>query len=181
MKFNLQFYSAFTILMAIWVFGLIDYENQIRDLQNTSINDKLYYQYQLDSLRAEIECLQQYQYQDDIEDSYDDIINALIQVESNGNDSAHHVLEDAVGALQIRRTMVRDVNRILKRRGSREKYKLKDRWDRQKSIEMFNIYSSHYKLNTPEEMARCWNGGPKGTSKTATIVYWNKVKNHLDS
>lgn len=181
MKFNLQFYSTFTVFISVLIIGFIDYEDRIIDLQNRSVKDKLYYQHQLDSLRSEIDCLQQYQIEDDIEESYDDIINALIQIESSGNDSAHHVLEDAVGALQIRRTMVRDVNRILKRQGSIEMYKLKDRWDRQKSIEMFNIYRNHYNLNTPEKMARCWNGGPKGIYKPATIVYWNKVKNHLDS
>ena len=36
-------------------------------------------------------------------------------------------------------------------------------------------------LVTPEEIARCWNGGPKGIYKPATVAYWNKVKNHLDS
>ena len=76
--------------------------------------------------------------------------------------------------------MVRDVNRILKRQGSETRYEYKDRWCRQKSIEMFNIYRDYYNLITPEEIARCWNGGPKGVHKTTTIAYWNKVKNHLE-
>ena len=30
-----------------------------------------------------------------------------------------------------------------------------------------------------EEIARCWNGGPKGMDKQATIIYWNYVKGFL--
>ena len=45
---------------------------------------------------------------------------------------------------------------------------------------MFNIYRDYYNLITPEEIARCWNGGPKGIYKPTTIAYWNKVKNHLE-
>ena len=74
------------------------------------------------------------------------LVNALIMVESSGNDNAYDAGEDAVGCLQIRRTMVRDVNRILKRRGSSQRFKFKDRWNRQKSIEMFTIYCEHYNL-----------------------------------
>src|SRR6056300_1733564 len=47
-----------------------------------------------------------------------DLVSALILVESRGNDSAigdrHIVGGEAVGALQIRPIMVREVNRILK-------------------------------------------------------------------
>ena len=47
-----------------------------------------------------------------------DLVSALILVESRGNDSAigdrHLVGEEAVGALQIRPIMVREVNRILR-------------------------------------------------------------------
>ena len=54
-----------------------------------------------------------------------------------------------------------------------------DRWSRHKSIQMFEIYRNHYKLITAEEMARCWNGGPRGLQKLATKRYWEKVKKHL--
>jgi len=168
------------LLTSIMAIGLIDYETQIDNLQNQNIKDKLYYQSQMDSFQHVIDSLQQYQYYHNHEPE-SGLINALIQIESGGNDHAHCIEEDAVGALQIRRTMVRDVNRILKHQGSEKRYEFKDRWNREKSIEMFNIYRGHYKLVTPEETARCWNGGPKGNHKPATIAYWNKVKNHLDS
>ncbi len=111
--------------------------------------------------------------------SHDDVVQAIIVVESSGRDNAHRVCEDAVGCLQIRRTMVRDVNRILRRRRSIKRYKYKDRWSRNLSIEMFNIYCDHYNLVTPEEKARCWNGGPKGIYKLSTKRYWQKVKKEL--
>lgn len=111
--------------------------------------------------------------------SHDDVVQAIILVESSGNDAAHRVSEDAVGALQIRRTMVRDVNRILRRNGSTVRYSYKDRWIRELSIEMFDIYCEHYNLTTPEEKARCWNGGPKGIYKLCTQRYWEKVKKEL--
>jgi len=168
------------ILSCPMALGLISYEDQIHNLENRVIRDKIYYQYQMDSLRSIINDLERPRYHFNQEPD-DRIINALIQIESGGNDDAYCVEEDAVGALQIRRTMVRDVNRILKRQGSETRYEYKDRWCRQKSIEMFNIYRDYYNLITPEEIARCWNGGPKGIYKPATIAYWNKVKNHLDS
>ena len=46
---------------------------------------------------------------------------------------------------------------------------------------MFQIYCKHYNLTTDEEIARCWNGGPRGMSNEVTVNYWRKVKENLDS
>ena len=46
---------------------------------------------------------------------------------------------------------------------------------------MFEVYCKHYGLITAEEIARCWNGGPKGMQNEMTAKYWKKVKNQLDS
>ena len=105
------------------------------------------------------------------------LIGAIIQVESRDNDSAYNKSEDAVGCLQIRPIMVREVNRLLQRRKDDRVYTLSDRWNRQKSIEMFLIFTQ--KISTSEAKARCWNGGPKGMNRSATIKYWNKVKKEL--
>ena len=112
--------------------------------------------------------------------SNEQVLQAIIFVESSGRDNAHRISEDAVGCLQIRRTMVRDVNRILRRNGSDTRYNYKDRWSRQLSIEMFDIYCKHYNLITPEEKARCWNGGPRGLQKLNTKRYWERVKRRLN-
>ena len=177
---EIKIYMITILLACPAALGLISYEDQILDLENQIIRDKIYYQYQMDSLKSIINDLERPRYHFNQEPD-DRIINALIQIESGGNDDAYCVEEDAVGALQIRRTMVRDVNRILKRQGSEKRYEYKDRWCRQRSIEMFNIYRDYYNLVTPEEIARCWNGGPRGMDKEATVYYWNKVQDHLDS
>jgi hypothetical protein len=105
------------------------------------------------------------------------LTEAIIQVESVGNDSAYNKSEDAVGCLQIRPIMVREVNRLLKKRKNPKRYTLLNRWDRQKSIEMFLVFTKN--ISKFEAKARCWNGGPKGMTKSSTIKYWNKVNTIL--
>ena len=115
-----------------------------------------------------------------------DLLNALIFIESRGNDSAigdrHLVGNEAVGALQIRPIMVREVNRILKIQGKTERFDLKDRFDREKSIHMFMIWKEfHHRDSSPEKIARNWNGGPNGYKKDRTIKYWNKIEKQLNN
>jgi len=115
-----------------------------------------------------------------------DLVTALIHVESRGNDSAigdrHLVGNEAVGALQIRPIMVREVNRILKIQKSDKRFILKDRFERAKSIEMFYIWKNyHHKDSEPEVIARNWNGGPKGYKVSRTEKYWLKVEKQLNN
>jgi|TARA_B110000908_G_scaffold130266_1_gene153144 hypothetical protein len=115
-----------------------------------------------------------------------ELLSALIFVESRGNDSAigdkHLVGNEAVGALQIRPIMVREVNRICKIIGSHQHFALKDRFDRNKSIHMFMIWKDyHHKNDSDETIARNWNGGPKGYKKDRTVKYWNKIEKQLNN
>ena len=119
-----------------------------------------------------------------IEDEH--LVSALIFVESRGNDSAigdrHLVGNEAVGALQIRPIMVREVNRICKIIGSPQRFTLKDRFDRDKSIHMFMIWKKfHHKNSDAEKIARNWNGGPKGYKVSRTEKYWLKVEKQLNN
>ena len=111
------------------------------------------------------------------------LVEALIQVESRGKEDCigdKHLIIPSVGVLQIRPIMVREVNRILKLLGNNQRYKNKDRYSRIKSIEMFNIWKDyHHKNDSDEIIARCWNGGPKGYKRKATLHYWNKVQKEL--
>lgn len=108
------------------------------------------------------------------------IIDAMIMVESAGNDSAYNLKEEAVGCLQIRPIMVREVNRILRKQGKEHRFELEDRWDRQLSLEMFRIWREyHHPNSTDEVISRNWNGGPKGYKKESTLKYWRKVKGHI--
>ena len=104
----------------------------------------------------------------------DPLIAAIIQVESGGDTLAYNSKENAAGCLQIRPIMVREVNRLL----GENKYTLKDRWSKAKSIEMFNVLRSHLKGASDEEIARTWNGGYNGKNIPETMQYWNKVKKY---
>ncbi len=117
---------------------------------------------------------------------WDRLINAIIYVESRGNDSAVGDNGKAVGCLQIHPIMVREVNRLLAKYDIPTTYTLEDRYSREKSIEMFNIVSEEYYCcedytftDYAEIVARRWNGGPRGHKKRATIKYFNKVKKQL--
>ena len=109
------------------------------------------------------------------------LLGALIQVESSGNDKAIGDSGKAVGCLQIRKEVIKDVNRVY---GT--SYKMSDRTNRAKSKEICKKYISIYATTkrlgrnvTNEDMARIWNGGPNGYKKNATKKYWDKVANEI--
>ena len=104
----------------------------------------------------------------------DPLIAAIIQVESGGDTLAYNLAEDAVGCLQIRPIMVREVNRLL----GKDSFTLKDRWSKAKSIQMFNVLRSHLKGASDEQIARTWNGGYNGKNIPQTLQYWLKVKQY---
>ena len=99
------------------------------------------------------------------------ILPILAQVESNHNPNAIGDNGAAIGILQIHAIMVKDVNRI-----SGKAYTLQDRRDKAKSYEMATIYLRHYGKPNAEYLARCFNGGPRGNEKTATVKYWLKCQ-----
>ena len=161
----------------------------INILNNTDKIEQLeqkleYKQFQVDSLQHVNDSLvEQYQIFDYIVKPVNYMINlmdAIMEVESSNNDSAYNASEDAVGCLQIRKCMVDDVNRILKRKRITYRYSYNDRWSRDKSMQMFDIYCKYYRLNTAEKIARCWNGGPRGMQNEMTVGYWERVMNKLD-
>jgi len=103
------------------------------------------------------------------------LITALIAVESSGNDLAIGDGGKAIGALQIHKAVVIDVNRIT---GST--YRHQDMTNRAQARAVCEAYLKHYgKGATPEQLARRWNGGPTGDRKTSTEAYWSKVKKQM--
>ena len=130
--------------------------------------------------------LPQCEIQDTIELPHDSIpllINALIHVESSGKSDAigdTHLDFPSIGVLQIRPIMVREVNRILKKKGNKKRFKLKDRFNRLKSINMFMVWKNYYhSQDNLETIARNWNGGPRGYKRKQTLKYWAKVQTAL--
>ena len=181
--------KIFRYILVSIIIGFLFYRCILKEEINCGLRDTLDDRHelidslynQLDSLHKVIDTLQ---YENEIFDyntvSEQEIISALMYVESSNNDSAYNASEDAVGCLQIRKTMVNDVNRILRKRKSPVRFTYEDRWCRYKSINMFKIYCKHYNLTTAEEIARCWNGGPRGLHNPATVNYWKKVQSELD-
>lgn len=103
------------------------------------------------------------------------LISALIIVESSGNDLAVGDGGKAIGPLQIHKAVILDVNRIT---GSN--YRHQDMTNRAQARAVCEAYLRHYgKGASTEQLARRWNGGPRGDTKTATEAYWAKVKKHL--
>lgn len=101
------------------------------------------------------------------------VMEAIILVESEGNPNA--VSGNSVGAMQITPILVRECNNILKSRGSEKRYTMADRYDVEKSKEMFLLIQSQYnKTNDVEKAIRTWNGGPN-YSVRATNRYYQKV------
>ena len=77
--------------------------------------------------------------------------------------------------MQITPIMVKECNEILKKRNSKKRYKLADRFNVAKSREMFVLFQSfHNKKNSVEQAIRSWNGGMK-YSVRGTQRYYNKV------
>ena len=111
------------------------------------------------------------------------VINAIIQVESGGNAKAHNPNGDCVGILQITRILVKECNQILKQRGSSKRYTLADRYNVQKSKEMFIMFQErHNPGHNVEKAIRMWNGGPyyyKGKAGK-TDGYYRKVMKYYN-
>ena len=105
------------------------------------------------------------------------VIDAIIQVESGGN--ARAVRGPSCGAMQITPICVKECNLILQKRKSKKRYTLNDRFDVQKSKEMFLLIQSAYnRANDVEHAIRSWNGG-QHYSKRVTQRYYEKVMRHM--
>ena len=109
--------------------------------------------------------------------NWNPIMDAIIQVESEGNPNA--VSGNSVGVMQITPILVRECNNILKSRKSKKRYTLADRYSVEKSKEMFLLIQSyHNPLNSIEKAIRSWNGGLR-YSVRATNRYYKKVMNKM--
>jgi len=108
---------------------------------------------------------------------WEPVMEAIIQVESRGNKNA--VSGNSVGAMQITPILVAECNQILKKRKSKKKFKLSDRFSIAKSKEMFLlIQSAHNPLNNIEQAIRSWNGGLNYSARR-TQRYFEKVMKAL--
>lgn len=115
-----------------------------------------------------------------IDYNWDRIINAVVMVESNGNPNAYNPKGDCVGILQIRKVTVREVNNILMKKGINKRYTYHDRWDVDKSKEMFIILQEYFNGNKDiERIIKSWKYGfYRKDYATIGNVYYRMVMKH---
>lgn len=111
------------------------------------------------------------------------LIKAIIQCESRGIVNAKSKDGKSCGIMQITPICVKECNNIL----GYQKYTLNDRFNKEKSLEMFEIIQNrHNSKRSIERAIRLWNGGPTySTHKTngyyrKVITIFNSLKNEED-
>lgn len=114
----------------------------------------------------------------------DELINALIQVESSGDSTKVGKLGE-LGILQIRQCVIDDVNKFVEKR---KRYRLSDALDNTKAKEICRKYITFWAKRTKcrpcnEHYSKIWNGGPYGWKKKSHRQvarnlnrYWYKVR-----
>lgn len=101
---------------------------------------------------------------------------AICKVESNYNQRAIGDKGAAFGIAQIHMGVVNDCNRII----GRKEFTSKDRFNPNRSKQMWQIYLNYYvPRGTKEQLARAWNGGVGNMNKRCTAQYWSKVRKAL--
>jgi len=114
------------------------------------------------------------------EQNHQELLEAIILVETRGDSTKVGDGGKAVGILQIHPIMVREVNNCAEKLSIEKKFTYEDRKSKTKSIEMFWIWAKcHHKDSSDEKIARNWNGGPNGHKYKSTKHYWNKVQAEL--
>lgn len=105
--------------------------------------------------------------------NWEPVMEAIIQVESSGNPNARS--GSSCGAMQITPILVQECNQILKRKKSKKRFTLRDRFSVAKSKEMFLLIQSYFNPgNNIEKAIRSWNGGMNYSVKR-TQRYFDKV------
>lgn len=105
--------------------------------------------------------------------NWEPVMEAIIQVESSGNPNARS--GSSCGAMQITPILVKECNQILKRKKSKMRFTLRDRFSVAKSKEMFLLIQSYFNPgNNIEKAIRSWNGGMNYSVKR-TQRYFDKV------
>ena len=116
----------------------------------------------------------------DLQKKWGAVIQAIAMVESECQPNKVSRNGLYVGYLQISEILVRECNRIV----GYKKYTYADRYDKQKSIDMFIDYQEHYNPDGNMERAiRLWNSGDLKcmTRKARTEGYYQRVMKRYTS
>ena len=107
------------------------------------------------------------------------VINAIIEVESEGDAKAVDKSGKSCGCMQVTPILVKECNRILDLRKSKKRYSMEDRFSVSKSKEIFLLFQSFYNPKNDVELAiRSWNGGMNFTRR-GTQRYYQKVMSKM--
>ena len=107
------------------------------------------------------------------------VIDAIIEVESEGKADAVDKSGKSCGIMQITPILVKECNRILELKKSSKRYTMQDRFSVKKSKEMFLLFQSFYNPKNSVELAiRSWNGGMNYTRR-GTQKYFEKVMSKM--
>ena len=110
------------------------------------------------------------------------LMSAIIMVESSGDDKAIGDNGKAICCMQIHFSYFYDSTEYTRMGGE-----YRDCFNRDFSKRIFDGYMKRYAKEAwtdpasfdPEKVARIHNGGPRGYRKKATINYWRKVKDAM--
>lgn len=110
---------------------------------------------------------------------WNELILSIMYVESRFNTTAVNTNGDCVGIMQITPIVVKDCNEYLEMKGKNKKYTLQDRYNKEKSVEMFNLIQERYNPSRDIEKAiRIWNGGCRYSVKKTEKYYRNVIKEY---
>lgn len=110
---------------------------------------------------------------------WNELILSIMYVESRFDATAVNANGDCVGIMQITPIVVKDCNEYLKMKGKNKKYTLQDRYNKEKSVEMFNLIQERYNPSRNIEKAiRIWNGGCRYSVKKTEKYYTNVIKEY---
>ncbi len=112
-------------------------------------------------------------------DPWDLFVEAVIWRESRGDANAIGDSGKAVGVLQIHPIMVREANRIVAMNGGeKDLYSYEDRYDRDKSIEMFKIVQDyHNKEHDMRKALDIWNHNHPDSYRNEIMNKYNDYLN----
>lgn len=112
-------------------------------------------------------------------DPWDLFVEAVIWRESRGDANAIGDSGKAVGVLQIHPIMVREANRIIAMNGGqKDMYSYDDRYDRDKSIEMFKVVQDyHNKEHDLRKALDIWNHNHPDSYRNEIMSKYNDYLN----
>ena len=117
-------------------------------------------------------------------ESYDwnKVIDAIAMVESKGNPKEYNPNGNCAGILQIVPILVKECNQILEKKKSAKRYTVSDRYNVQKSKEMFILLQEHFNPeHNVEKAIKCWNCGFYTKNwKNKSVGYYRKVMKYYD-